>query len=129
MTIEQLISKEISPKYTKFNSNYNKEKIAQILKERKDNDFLKSIFYMTYRQWLDIFVLKINNINYKNYKYLDGLGQAIFEKIEKNMPKISEILINIYSKDDIEYLPYFLFYLYNYEKLFLIKRNRSENKA
>ena len=126
MTIEQLISKEISPKYTNFNSNYNKEKIAQILKERKDNDFLKSIFYMTYRQWLD---LKINNINYKNYKYLDGLGQAIFEKIEKNMPKISEILINIYSKDDIEYLPYFLFYLYNYEKLFLIKRNRSENKA
>ena len=45
------------------------------------------------------------------------------------MPKISEILINIYSKDDIEYLPYFLFYLYNYEKLFFIKRNRSENKA
>ena len=88
MTIEQLISKEISPKYTNFNSNYNKEKIAQILKERKDNDFLKSIFYMTYRQWLDIFVLKINNINYKNHKYLDGLGQAFFEKLKKICQKL-----------------------------------------
>lgn len=129
MTIEQVISKEISPKYTNFDPNYNKETIAQILEERRDNEVLKSIFYMTYRQWLDIFVLKINNINYKNHEYLDGLGQAIFEKIEKNMPKISETLINIYSKDNIEYLPSFLFYLYNYEKLFLIKRNRSENKA
>ena len=129
MTIEQLISKEISPKYTNFNSHYNKEKITQILEERKDNEALKSIFYMTYRQWLDIFVLKINIINYKNYKYLDGLSEETFEIIEKNIPKISEILINIYSKDNIEYLPYFLFYLYNYEKLFLIKRNRSKNKA
>ena len=129
MTIEQLISKEISPKYTNFNSHYNKEKITQILEERKDNEALKSIFYMTYRQWLDIFALKINIINYKNYKYLDGLSEETFEMIEKNIPKISEILINIYSKDNIEYLPYFLFYLYNYEKLFLIKRNRSKNKA
>lgn len=129
MTIEQVISKEISPKYTNFDPNYNKETIAQILEKRRDNEVLKSIFYMSYRQWLDIFVLKINNINYKNHEYLDGLGQAIFEKIEKNMPKISETLINIYSKDNIEYLPSFLFYLYNYEKLFLIKRNRSENKA
>ena len=129
MTIEQLISKEISPKYTNFNSHYNKEKITQILEERKDNEALKSIFYMTYRQWLDIFALKINIINYKNYRYLDGLSEETFEMIEKNIPKISEILINIYSKDNIEYLPYFLFYLYNYEKLFLIKRNRSKNKA
>ena len=129
MSIKQVISKEISSKYTSLNSDYNKEKIAQILEERKDNEFLKSLFKIPYRQWIDIFILKLNNINYKNDKSLVGLDEENFKNIEENMPKISRVLINIYSKNDIIYMYNFLSCLYNYEKLFLIKRNRRKNKA
>ena len=129
MTIKQVISKEISSKYTSLNPDYNKEKIAQILEERKDNEFLKSLFKMPYRQWIDIFILKLNNINYKNDKSLVGLDAENFKKIEENMPKISEVLININSKYDIKYLHSFLSCLYNYEQWFLIKRNRRGNKS
>ena len=129
MTIKQIISQEISSKYTNFKPDYNKEIIAQILEERKDNEFLNSLFEMPYRQWIDIFILKLNNINYKNDKSLVGFDEENFKKIEENIPKISEVLFNINSKYDIKYLHSFLSCLYNYEQWFLIKRNRRGNKS
>ena len=129
MTIKQIISKEISSKYTNFNPDYNKEIIAQILEERKDNEFLNSLFKMPYRQWIDIFILKLNNINYKNDKSLVEFDEENFKKIEENMPKINKVLINIHSKYNIKYLHDFLSCLYNYENYFVIKRDRRENKA
>ena len=129
MTIKQIISQEISSKYTNFKPDYNKEIIAQILEERKDNEFLNSLFKMPYRQWIDIFILKLNNINYKDDKSLVKFDEENFKKIEENMPKINKVLINIHSKYNIKYLHDFLSCLYNYENYFVIKRDRRENKA
>ncbi len=48
-----------------------------------------------------------------------------FQAIEKNIPKIVDLLINILIKEnDSDFLSNFIFYLYNYEKWFYFKRNR-----
>ena len=105
MTLKELLSKDISPKFTSLRADYNKRRIEQILKERRDNNILMYIFNMTYREWIDIF--------------------EICQSIEKNMPKIADLLINILIKEnDSDFLSIFIFYLYNYEKWFYFKRNR-----
>ena len=113
MTLKELISEEISPKYNSFNADYNKKKIIEILKERKDNKVLNFIFNMTYRQWIDIFILKQNIRDYKIDEYLSVLDEGNYKEIENQIPKVSETLINVLEKNGIEYLSFYIFYLYN----------------
>ena len=126
MTLKELISEEISPKYNSFNADYNKKKINEILKERKDNKVLNFIFNMTYRQWIDIFILKQNIRDYKIDEYLSMLDEGNYKEIENQMPKVSETLINVLEKNGIEYLSFYIFYLYNYEQWFFSRRNRRK---
>lgn len=126
MALKELISEEISPKYNSYNADYNKKKIIEILKERKDNKVLNFIFNMTFRQWIDIFILKQNIRDYKNEEYLSVLDEGNYKEIENQMPKVSETLINVLEKNGIEYLSFYIFYLYNYEKWFISKRNRRK---
>lgn len=121
MPLKELISKDISPKYTCLTSDYNKKIIDHILKEEKDNEVLMYILNMTYREWINIFTLKNNIIKTENLK------KEIYQEIEKNMPKIADLLNDIIVKDDDpELLTNFIFYLYNYEKWFEFKRNRRK---
>jgi hypothetical protein len=126
MTLKELISEEISPKYNSLNADYNKKKIIEILKERKDNKVLNFIFNMTYRQWIDIFILKQNIRDYKIDEYLSVLDEGNYKEIEKQIPKVSEALINVSEKNGIVYLSFYIFYLYNYEQWFFSKRNRRK---
>ena len=74
---------------------------------------------MTYREWIDIFTMK------KSIKTNKNISEEICQSIEKNMPKIADLLINILIKEnDSDFLSIFIFYLYNYEKWFYFKRNR-----
>jgi hypothetical protein len=66
MTLKELFSKDISPKFTSLSAYYNKRKIVQILKERRDNNVLMYLFNMTYREWIDIFTLKNSIKDNKN---------------------------------------------------------------
>ncbi len=119
MTLKELLSKDISPKFTSLSADYNKRRIEQILKERRDHSILTYIFNMTYREWIDIFTLK------KSIKTNKNISEEICQAIEKNMPKIADLLINILIKEnDSDFLFNFIFYLYNYEKWFYFKRNR-----
>ncbi len=116
MTLKELLSKDISPKFTSLSADYNKRRIEQILKERRDNNILIYIFNMTYREWIDIFTLK------KSIKTNKNISEEICQAIEKNMPKIADLLINILIKEnDSDFLFNFIFYLYNYEKWFFLK--------
>ena len=119
MTLKELLSKDISPKFTSLSADYNKRRIEQILKERRDNNILMYIFNMTYREWIDIFTMK------KSIKTNKNISEEICQAIEKNMPKIANLFINILIKEnDSDFLSIFIFYLYNYEKWFYFKRNR-----
>ena len=128
MSLKEIFSKDISPKLRKYNSNFNKQIIENILNNKKVNDTILFVFNMTLRNWLDIFTLKksvidiINEYSDKNYKNID------FDKIEKSMVGIDKLLNEIKEKNGEDYLPYFIFCLYNYERWFNLKKSRKNKK-
>ena len=130
MTLKEIFSKDISPKIKKFNSNFNKQIIENILnnKNKKVDNTVLFVFNMTLRNWLDIFTLKksvidiINEYKDKNYKDIDS------EKIEKSMVGVDKLLNEIKEKNDEDYLPRFIFCLYNYERWFYLKKTRNKKK-
>ena len=58
MIVKDCLSQDISPKYIKLNSNYNKIRISKILNEQKDNEVIKFVFNMTIKDWIELFTLK-----------------------------------------------------------------------
>ena len=130
MSLKELFSNDISPKIQKYNSKFNKQIIENILnnKNKKVDDTLLFVFNMTLRNWLDIFTLKksvidiINEYKDKNYKDIDS------EKIEKSMVGVDKLLNEIKEKNDEDYLPRFIFCLYNYERWFYLKKTRNKKK-
>ena len=127
MRLKEIFSKKISPKVTKYNSNFNKNIIEKILnnKNKKVNDTILFVFNMTLKNWLDIFTLKksvidiINEYKDKKYKDIDS------DKIEKSLVGIDNLLNQIKEKNGEFYLPYFIFCLYNYERWFYLKKGRK----
>ena len=128
MSLKDLFSQNISSKYSKYEKEFNKNNIENILSNGV-NDTILFAFNMTLRDWLDIFTLKktvndiYNKTNYINYQNVDC------EKIEKNLVRIDKFLkiINEKNKDE-NYMSHFIFYLYNYERWFYLKRGRNRNK-
>ena len=128
MNLKDIFSKDISPKVKKYNSNYNKQIIENILNNKKVNDTLLFVFNMTLRNWLDIFTLKksvieiINECNDNNYNNIDSA------KIEKSLVGVDKLLNEIKEKNGEDYLPHFILCLYNYERWFCLKRDRKNKK-
>ena len=97
MSLKEIFSKNISSKITKYDSNFNKHIIENILnnKNKKVNDTVLFAFNITLRNWLDIFTLKksvkdiINDYKDKNYKDIDS------EKKEKCLVGIDKLLNEI----------------------------------
>ena len=128
MSLKDLFSKNISSKYTKYYKDFNKRNIKNILSNEVD-DSIVFVFNMTLRDWLDIFTLKksvndiLNKTNNINYQNVD------IEKIEKNLVRIDKFLKEINEKNkDEDYINHFIFYLYNYERWFYLKRGRNRDK-
>ena len=114
-------SKRISSKFSNSPSDSNKQIIDFILETEKNNETLMSVLNLTLRDWTDIFLMKKNVTDFENLSYSCG------KEIEEKMPKINDLLDNILEKNDGEYLSSFIFYLYNYERLFFCKRERKKN--
>ena len=124
MSLKELYSKEISPKYIKEKrqEDSNKIYISKILNNQKDNTIL-FVFNMTFRDWLDLFTLK-KSIHDIITKY-DYLAKDIdCERIQKSLYGVDNLLKNI-MEDDEEYLSMFIFLLYNYERWFYKKSGRK----
>ena len=124
MSLKELFSKEISPKYIKEKrqEDSNKIYISKILNNQKDNTIL-FVFNMTFRDWLDLFTLKksINDIIIK-YDYLDKNIDC--ERIQKSLYGVDNLLKKIMNENDKEYLTMYIFFLYNYERWFYNKKGR-----
>ena len=125
MKLKDLFSKDISCKYKK-QSDYNKKVIENKLKDA--NDTILFVFNMTLRDWLDIFTFKktvkdiINKYNNINCQNIDE------KKIEQSLVGVSKLLNNINMKNmnnGEEYMAFFIFYLYNYERWFYLKKSRK----
>ena len=129
MSLKDLFSKDISPKYNlgKYSKDFNKKLIENIL-NNKSNDTISFAFQMTLRDWLNIFTLKksvkdiINEYNNINYQNIDS------EKIEKSFVGVDKLLNVIKKKNGEDYLTRFILCLYNYERWFYLKKERNNKK-
>lgn len=107
MALKVLLSLDISPKYTMSDVKINKINIEKILDIKKNNEYIINIFNMTFREWIDIFLLKKeSNI------IINGLEDLLTDIYEKN-------------DNDNHYFSCFVYYMYNYEKWFIIKKGRN----
>ena len=130
MNLKDIFSKDISPKYnrTKFPNDYNKKIIEKVLKIKDDDETILFVFNISLRDWLDIFTLKKSVIDitneYKDKKYKDIES----EKIEKCLVGVDKLINEIKEKNSEDYLPYFIFCLYNYERWFYLKKSGNNKK-
>ena len=132
MKLKDLLSKDITTKYKK-NSNYNKILIENILNEKEkveDLNTIKFVFNLTFKEWIDLFSYKITIDDLKK-KYKKENHNVNFEKIDENKGDIVNLFKNILDKNNNnkEYLSYFIFCLYNYERWFFVKKNANKNNS
>lgn len=126
MKIKDLLSLNVSPKYKKLKPESNKIYIEKILNEKSLDESIKFAFNMSFRDFIDIFSYKKRVKDLLNeYKIND---ENISDKIEKNLVGVYDLLNRIAKNDnnDRYYFSNFVFYLYNYEKWFLMKRGRTK---
>ena len=128
MTIGDLLSLEISPKFCSFPSDSNKKIIEAIKEGEKDNKIIMFILNLKFRDFLDVFTKK------KDLKNIDNFDEDKFLVIKNNFPKVETILKDIYEKevandDFCKYFSSIIYHIYNYERWFFIKisKNRDSN--
>ena len=127
MTVKDCLSRDTSPKYIKSKADYNIIKINKILNEEKDNEVIKFVFNMTIKDWIEIYTMKKNICD---FEIGENLTIIEYDKIQSKIPSIKDLFKEIMekNKDDEIYFTKFVFYLYNYEKWFLIKRERKREQ-
>jgi hypothetical protein len=128
MSIKDLLSLNVSPKYKKVETNSNKNYIEKILNEKSLNDAIKFALNMTFRDFIDIFSYKKKVKDLLNEYKVNDYNNDICNKIEKSLVGVDDLFNKITKSDknDKNYFSNFVFYLYNYEKWFFMKRGRNK---
>ena len=120
-TINNYMSNNISRKFKKMPSNFNKLIIKKLLEDEQNNDIFNFIFnYLKIEDWLDIFIYKKEIDDYINN---NQLNQIKINKIKENIIRIDDLLVKMY-KDNKLYFHCFTLMIYNFKKYFLSKEGR-----
>ena len=128
---KELLSLNISPKYRSLKKDYNKKIIEQIENKNEfiinedNNHFYDTLIFvlnLSFGDWLDLFTRKKNCEDLFNYYGIDknNINNKI---IEESFLGINEVL-NQFEENE-KYFSRFVFYLYNYERWFFIKKPRN----
>ena len=127
-TLKDLLSLNVSPKFTKVESESNKNYIKKILDEKSIDETIKFALNMTFRDFIDIFSYKKKVKELLNEYEINDYSNDICNKIEKNLVGVDDLFNKLAKSDKIDkyYFSNFVFYLYNYEKWFFMKRGRKK---
>jgi len=137
MKLKELLSLEVSSKIKKKGKKYNQQILEKIenkniwMKDEKDYDTLMFILNLTFRDWLNLFTGKQNFRDLAEYYYVNESSIDI-NIIEKSFVGINEVLpklkdnFNFIKESDEKYFANFIFFLFNYERWFLIKKPRKK---
>ena len=104
MTLEDFLSQDISPKNNRYPNDENKKIILIIKKEQK----LKSLFKLTFGEWMNIFLMKEKNNEFE----FEGLDLLLTTLLHDN-------------EDNEQYFVDCVFILYNYERWFYLKKVKN----
>ena len=127
MSLKELYSLDISPKFTKNLSNdQNKKSIKEIIEDNniKDYETIMFVFNLSFGDWMELFCYKkdINDI-IKKYEGIFNINKDI---INKNLIGAEELLRIILEKNNKHDFSVFTFFLYNYKRWFFIKNGRNK---
>ena len=103
MKLKDLLSFDISPKQKYKPSDFNKILIYKIInKKQYVEDYNTTIFsfFMTLKEWLDLFLKKKNINDLKEKYYLEEINNVNFEKIEKCIGNVNILLNEILEFND-----------------------------
>lgn len=116
-SIKDILSFEVSEKF-RCQKDFNKIMIEELIKNKNDNKFLIFALNMKFREWIDIYTLK------KEFKeFNDTFSDDLF----KSMPKVKDMIEGVFNKNkEKNYISSFIFYLYNYENWFIMKRSKKK---
>ena len=118
MPFKEIFSKDISPMYSKLESNSNKVIIHKLLEEEYENKNIYLVLNMKFKDWFDIFCYK------RDFDSIINFENEVINNIKNYFEYVDELIIDINEKDS-HYLLYFMIYLYNYERWFCLKRGRN----
>ena len=127
MPLKNLLSLDIRSKSPKMPKDTNKINIQKILYNDQD-DTIKFIFNMTFRDWIDCFICKKNLYELLS-KYNIENNIIDFESIKETKEGLNEFLKEIAEKNDDNYFSLFISNLYNYEYWFFIKKGKIKTKV
>ena len=132
MKVEELLSKEISPKFKNLNnSNYNKTLILNIKNyikgDDKDYNTLIFVLNLTFEEWFSLFIFK-KNINEIIAEKGINSNEINIEKIQNNLNGFEQLLRKMAKENEL-YFSNFIFLLFNYGHWFFIKKGRSSKKV
>ena len=112
MKLKDLLSLNISDKYKSCDKNMNKLIIKEILTNYGENELIKNIFNLEFKDWIDIFLMKKELTILKKYKIK-------FKRIDHHLKEL------IKNEEKEDYLTNYIYLLYNYEIWFYNKKGRK----
>ena len=119
-SLKDIFSNNISPKYKAYPPDINKQIINRIIKENSNNKIIIKVFNLTFREWIDIFTYK------KDLNTIIKFDEETSINIDEKFDHIDKIILDIYNKyQETNYLVYFISYIYNYERWFIVKKSRN----
>ena len=125
MSLKDLYSMNVSPKFRSLKNDFNKITINNILENKvivQDYSTIKFALDLKFEKWMELFTYKKNI--YEIIKDYEGFENVNIEIIKKSLIGVEELLKEIFEKDGQQYCSIFTFFLYNYEKWFSIKKGR-----
>ena len=128
MSLKELYSLDISPKYKNLPKNYNETKIKLIIENKDIEDYPTIMFTLnlSFGDWIELFCYS-KNIDEILQRY-EGTYNVNKDIIKKNIIGVEDLLRRILAKNDKHYFSTFTFFLYNYKRWFYIK-NGSHQKC
>lgn len=126
MSLKELFSLKISPKYNSLPEGHNQDIINKIIKKKITvKDYITTMFVLnlSFGSWIELFTYKktIDQI-IKDY---EGVN---YDSIINNFEGVEVLLKKILDENGEEYFSFFSFLVYNYKRWFDKKRNRKKNE-
>ena len=121
MTLNQFFSQNISSKYKTFLKESNKIIIEEILNNHY-NEAINFIFNLKLSDWLDVFLKKKEFSDFEEFKSNISVTMNV---------EVEGLLQEVYAEEEgkeKDYFSRFVLYIYNYERILQIKKEREKKK-
>jgi len=124
-TLKDLLLKDVSRKYSVLSEDSNRINLEELMKNEKNNETIMFMLNLKFRELIELYLSKITMNDLESSRNIDS---SACQTIVDELPKIDSLLNKISKKNDGKFLSLFIFLLYNYEKIILIKKGRNSKK-